>query len=211
MKKTKDGAAIRRQKMSERKLSKVELYVPERIKARLKISEPAMQEGASFRLLPPVNFTKDINSKGLDFMTDVSPWTATSLHDELTASELLDSESVTLKLVEGLKPSIEVHYEDLEQTAVMAVEGEQILISLLICPVADVSNSAEMNATFLKAHKFLPLSTIGIVTVNGNDYYELFGALSSRSLVTSVATEIMALEENYVEVVSALSETSQAA
>jgi len=144
-------------------------------------------------------------------MTDVSPWTASSLYEELMAADLLDQDSISIKLVEGLNPSIEITYDDLERTAVMAVHGEQILISVLICPTSDVADKAVMNEKLLKAHKYLPLSTVGITTINGQDFYELFGALSSRSLVSSVATEIMALGENYEEVVSAFVEISDAA
>lgn len=209
---SKNGAARRRQLMKERNLEKVEVYVPAHIKVRLKVSELAMQEGASFRLLPPVTFSREItSSKELNFMTDVSPWTASSLYEELLAADLLDQDSITLKRVEGLNPSIEVTYDDLERTAVMAVYGEQILISLLVCPTSDVADKVAMNEKLLKAHKYLPLSTVGITTINGQDFYELFGALSSRSLVSSVATEIMALGENYEEVVSAFVEISDAA
>lgn len=209
---SKNGAARRRQLMKERNLEKVEVYVPAQIKARLKAAEAAMQEGASFRLLPPVHFSRNlVSSKGLNFMTDITPWTAGSLYEELSSADLLDQDSVSLKLVEGLNPSIEVTYKDLDLTAVMAVHGEQILISLLICPTADVANTADLNEKLLRAHKYLPLSTVGIVTIHGEDFYELFGALSSRSLISSVATEIMALGENYEEVVSAFVEVSNAA
>jgi uncharacterized protein YjfI (DUF2170 family) len=209
---SKSGAARRRQLMKERNLEKVEVYLPARTKARLKASETAMQEGASFRLLPPVTFSrKTTSSKELNFMTDVSPWIAGSLYEELLAADLLDQDSISIKLVEGLNPSIEVTYDDLGRTAVMAVHGEQILISVLICPTSDVADMAAMNQKLLKAHKYLPLSTVGITTINDQDFYELFGALSSRSLVSSVASEIVALGENYAEVVSAFVEISDAA
>lgn len=212
MKSNESPAARRRQLMKDLNLEKVEVYVPARTKERLKACEEAMRQGASFRLLPPVTFSRAMtSSKDLNFMTDVSPWTASSLYEELLSSDLLDQDSVALKLVDGLNPSIEVTYTDLERTAVMAVHGEQILISLLICPTADVVDTASMNAKLLKAHKYLPLSTVGITTINGADFYELFGALSSRSLVSSVVTEIMALSENYAEVVSAFVEVSNAA
>lgn len=209
---SKSGAARRRQLMKERNLEKVEVYVPARTKTRLKAGEAAMQEGAAFRLLPPVYFSRNmLSGKGVDFMSDISPWTARSLYEELEAADLLDQDSIRLKLVEGLNPSIEITFEDIDQTAVMAVHGEQILVSLLICPTSDVANNANMNEKLLKAHKYLPLSTIGITAINGVDYYELFGALSSRSLISSVATEVMALGENYEEVVSAFIEVSDAA
>lgn len=212
MKNDRNGAARRRQHLKDQGLYKVEIYVPERTKKRLKEAEAAFQSGAAFRLLPPTQLTNAINnSKGSKFMTDVSPWTAKALYEELVAADLLDESSVSLKLVEGLNPSIEVVFNDLDRTAVMAVHGEQILVSLLICPTADIQDTAAMNEKLLKAHKYLPLSTIGITSINGKDFYELFGALSSRSLLASVATEINALGENYEEVVSGFVEIVEAA
>ncbi len=207
-----NAAARRRELMKERDLHKVEVYVPLRMKEQLKETEHALREGAALRIFPPRTLSQEMmTSKGSKFMTDVSPWTAKALFDELNGTDLLDQDAIALKLVEGMNPSIEITYTDLDRTAVMAVHGEQILVSLLICPVADVANTSGMNEKLLKAHKYLPLSTIGITTINEQDFYELFGALSSRSLLTSVATEIAALAENYEEVVSAFVEVADAA
>jgi len=196
-------AAKRRQMFEAQNLKKVELYVPEHMKKVLKDYEFALRSGAAIRLLPPTDFTPQLSSKkGLDFMNDVSPWTPKTLFEELTNTDILPSDAVALELVDGVHPHLEITYLDLDRKAVMVVEGEQILISILICPVAEVSNPAAMNETLLKTHKVLPLSTIGICTLNGMDFYELFGALSSRSLLNSVALEIMALADNYEEVVS---------
>ncbi|UTW59631.1 DUF2170 family protein [Kordiimonas sp. SCSIO 12603] len=207
-----NAATRRRQLMKEKNLHKVEVYVPERMKKQLKDTEPALREGSAICVFPPHTLTQEMmTSKGSNFMTDVSPWTAKALFEELSSSDLFDQDAISLKLVEGMNPSIEITYTDLDRTAIMAVHGEQILVSLLICPIADVADQTALNEQLLKAHKYLPLSTIGITTINGQDYYELFGALSSRSLLTSVATEIAALAENYEEVVSAFVEVANAA
>lgn len=212
MTKLSNNAARRRQLLKEQKLLKTEIYVPERMKIQLKNAEPALREGSAIRVFPPVKLSMQMmTSKGSEFMTDVSPWTASALYEELISTDLLNRDAVALRLVDGLNPSIEIEYIDLGQTAVMAVHGEQILVSLLICPISEISNPAMLNEKLLKAHKYLPLSTIGITTINGQDFYELFGALSSRSLLTSVATEIAALAENYEEVVSAFIEVFEAA
>lgn len=212
MVKTISAAARRRQLFKEYNLKKIELYVPEHIKTQLKKAENALRCGSAFRILPPTDFTQQLmTTEGVKFMIDVSPWTAKTLFEEFAASDLLPVEGVKLSLIEGVSSYIEVDYINLDRKAIMIVEGEQILVSILICPVTEVTDSAAMNETLLKTHKFLPLSTIGITTINGTDFYELFGALSSRSLLNSVATEIMALEENYEEVVSAFIDLADAA
>lgn len=212
MAKAETAAQRRRKLMEEHNLKKVELYVPESIKAELKKAEEALRAGSGIRILPPVQHTKYLTtSDGAKAMTTVTPWTVRTLFEEFEKSDLLPQEDIKLELVEGVSPSLEVSYEDLDRKAVLVVEGEQILVSILVCPVADVADSKELNETLLKTHKFLPLSTIGITTINGQDYYELFGALSSRSLLNSVATEIIALADNYEEVVSAFVELTEAA
>lgn len=201
------SAARRRQMLKKRNLLKAEVYVPDRMKRQLKELEPALREGSTLRIFPPLRLSHDMmTNKGLDFMTNISPWTADALFAELAHSDLLDPNTIGLKLIDSFNPSIEIDYIDLGRTAVMTLHGEQILVSLLICPVDDVTDKSAMNEQLLKAHKYLPLSTMGITSINGQDFYELFGSLSSRSLLTSVATEIMALAENYEEVVTAFNE-----
>ena len=46
------------------------------------------------------------------------------------------------------------------------------------------------------AHKLVPLSTVGINTYDGDDYYVAFGALSARSSDEDIALEVAMLFRN---------------
>ena len=82
-----------------------------------------------------------------------------------------------------------------------------MLASVLLWPVASVGDEAAFNAELLRDHKLLPLSTFGITAgPDGRPWYELFGALSTRSTVDSVLTEIITLGDNTLEIAEAYRE-----
>ncbi|WP_108651812.1 DUF2170 family protein [Dongshaea marina] len=80
--------------------------------------------------------------------------------------------------------------------AFLAVSGEQILIESLLFPVTAVKDPNAFNATVLRTHKLFPLSTVGISTINGDEYYSAFGALSAQSKLESISIEVAALFNN---------------
>ena len=67
----------------------------------------------------------------------------------------------------------------------VAASGEQILAGVLLTRADDVPRREAFERFLLSTHKLVPLSTFGITSVNGEEWYELFGALSSRSRITS--------------------------
>lgn len=137
-------------------------------------------------------------------MTEVDNWTVTSLYRALTDGDYFDSHAISFDMMEGAMPHIVVDFKDLDAKAPLLIVGEQILISLLLMPVDAVPDEAATNRRMLEIHKMLPLSTIGITYVNGRAFYELFGALSAKSALTSVVTEIAVLAENYQDVLDGL-------
>ena len=48
-------------------------------------------------------------------------------------------------------------------------------------------------------HKLIPLSTFGISEIDGTEWYELFGSLSSRSSAEALIEEVAVLAANAVE------------
>lgn len=82
---------------------------------------------------------------------------------------------------------------------VMSVEGEQMLASTLLWKRSDIEDAASFDEQALRTHKVLPLSTIGITTLNGEDWYELFGALSASSTLDNIVLELNTLVHNALD------------
>lgn len=75
--------------------------------------------------------------------------------------------------------------------AFITVSGEQLLVESLLCPVAQIRDTAAFDALILRTHKnVFPLTTLGITTIGDKEYYAAFGALSSESKSETVMIEI---------------------
>lgn len=85
----------------------------------------------------------------------------------------------------------------------LAISGEQILVESLLFSVADVKDNAALNDEILRTHMLFPLTTVGISTVGGEDYYTAFGALSAQSKAESVLIEIDTLFQNVAAFIDA--------
>lgn len=80
--------------------------------------------------------------------------------------------------------------------AYVAVSGEQIIVESILFASSAVTDHPGLNEQILKTHQVFPLTTIGISSVEGEDYYVAFGALSSQSKEASVVIEVEALFDN---------------
>jgi uncharacterized protein YjfI (DUF2170 family) len=85
----------------------------------------------------------------------------------------------------------------------LAISGEQILVESLLFSVADVADTSALNEEVLKTHMLFPLTTVGISSVGGEDYYTAFGALSAQSKEESVLIEIDTLFQNVAAFIDA--------
>jgi uncharacterized protein len=81
----------------------------------------------------------------------------------------------------------------------MAASGEQILCSALLTPCDAIPQRAAFEHRALSIHKLIPLSTFGITDFDGAEWYELFGALSSRSDAAALVEEVAVLAANAVD------------
>ncbi|MEM1306922.1 MAG: DUF2170 family protein, partial [Pseudomonadota bacterium] len=81
----------------------------------------------------------------------------------------------------------------------VTASGEQVLMSVAITPRSDVPNAAEFDRLLLVTHKLIPLSTFGLTTIDGAEWYELFGSLSAASRASVVIEEAATLAVNAVE------------
>ncbi len=89
-------------------------------------------------------------------------------------------------------------YGDL--SVIATVGDKQITAEIVICPTADVADVNAANDAFMRLQKPLPLSSIAIETINGEDNYVVFGALSSTSKLSNVALEVNLLAVNALNV-----------
>ena len=78
----------------------------------------------------------------------------------------------------------------------LAISGEQIIVESLLFAIDEVKDSAALNEEILRTHMIFPLTTIGISSVAGSQYYTAFGSLSSQSKKESVLIEIATLFQN---------------
>jgi uncharacterized protein YjfI (DUF2170 family) len=78
----------------------------------------------------------------------------------------------------------------------IAISGEQILVESLLFAESEVADVSALNAAVLRSHMIFPLTTVGISSINGEDYYTAFGSLSAQSKESSVLIEIETLFQN---------------
>lgn len=78
----------------------------------------------------------------------------------------------------------------------LAISGEQILVESLLFSADQVANKAALDHEILSTHMVFPLTTVGISTINGQEYYTAFGALSAQSKADSVVIEVETLFQN---------------
>jgi uncharacterized protein YjfI (DUF2170 family) len=132
-------------------------------------------------------------------MTDIA-WTVRTLKAALDQSEAVRAGEFGLRIVEGADPVLLVtmhQHGDLE--AFVNVSEEQIAASVLLWPCDEQPDRAAFNEFLLKAQKLVPLSNFGIATVDGRDFYELFGELATTSSLDTIVIELRALAENAIE------------
>ena len=175
---------------------KREIWIPPDYTKILKDCETALRAGV-MPIVPRTVTERKMNENG--------NWTTESLYQALAQSGPAGDGEIEVELVEGADPGIlvtMVEFGDLP--LLMSVSGGQILVDTLLWPVEDVDNAAAFNAMLLKTHKLLPLSTFGIRPgPDGRDYYEMFGALSSGSILESILFEIETLADNALQAAEA--------
>ncbi len=185
-----------RARLRERGFVKREIWIPPEFVTVLMDCQTALRAG----VIPFI--PKSVRERT---MSQDENWTTESLCAALAQSEPASSGDFVVELVEGADPGIlitMVEFGDLP--LLMSVSGGQILVDTLLWPVDEVADAADFNATILKTHKLMALSTFGIrAGPDGKDYYELFGALSAGSILESVIFEIETLADNAMQAAEA--------
>lgn len=132
-------------------------------------------------------------------MTDIA-WTVRTLHAALDGCAAVREGEFTPRMVEGADPVLLVtmhEHGDLE--AFVNVSEAQIAASVLLWPCDEQPDRSAFNEFLLKAQKLVPLSNFGIATVDGRDFYELFGELATTTSIETIAIELRALAENAID------------
>jgi uncharacterized protein len=189
-----------RNRLREQGFVKKEVWILPENARRLALYELELRESAKQQVsrgLLPV--------KGESRMTDaVNRWTTQSLHDALVKADLFASKRAELELIEGVAPALHItmcEYGDLP--LFVTVSGEQILVEARLWSLEEVNNPALFNETVLRTHKYFPLSTISLDKIDGEDWYHMFGALSSASGLQDVLFEIEILASNVIQATEA--------
>lgn len=88
---------------------------------------------------------------------------------------------------------------DDELEAYVYIGEQQIIVETTLFPANKITDKATMNDLILRTHHLLPLTTICINTIGGEDFYTAFGALSVDSKGSVIVEEVETLFANVGE------------
>lgn len=132
-------------------------------------------------------------------MTDIA-WNIRSLKTALAGCPAVQSGEFTPRVVEGADPVLLVTmHEQGDLEVFVNVSEAQIAASVLLWPCDEQPDRPRFNEFLLKAQKIVPLSNFGIATVDGRDFYELFGELATTTSLDTIVIELRTLAENAIE------------
>ena len=132
-------------------------------------------------------------------MTDIA-WTVRTLKAALDGSAAVADGEFSVRVIEGADPVLlaTMHQQgDLE--VFVNVSEAQIAASVLLWPCDEQPDRTAFNEFLLKAQKLVPLSNFGIATIEGRDFYELFGELATTTSLDTIVIELRTLAENAIE------------
>lgn len=153
--------------------------------------------------------TEQLFMEGSQSMIEtIKSWTTTELYKSLKSETPFADKRASIELIEGIEPTLHITMHDYGDLPIyVTVAGEQILAEAILWSADEVSDIAGLNDAVLRTHKYFPLSTISIDNVSpGKDYYHMFGALSSTSILANIIFEIEVLASNVIQATEAYEE-----
>ncbi|WP_077354723.1 YjfI family protein [Brevundimonas sp. LM2] len=127
-------------------------------------------------------------------------WTVPAIKRALEESSLVREGELTLRVLEGADPVLLATMNEYGDLPIyLSVGGEQIVVSVLLWPVSEQTDTARFNEFLLKAQRVVPLSNFAITTVGDQDVYELMGELSSKTTLQTILIELRTLAENAID------------
>lgn len=199
-----ERTARRRRKLLEKGLKRVEVWVRPTDAPLIQDIATHLRRGSIIHVSPPrVPSSGNRNTLEEHEIMEAlsSPWTIETLKQAIQDSDdLLPGEFECRKSV-GASPVLEVAVEAAGGvTLFVAVQDEQIVTTTMLWARADQEDPVAFEAMMLRAHKVcLPLSALSIDTIDGQEYYELFGTMSARSTVQSIIVEFRTIANNAIE------------
>jgi len=135
-------------------------------------------------------------------------WTTANLFDALKTVELFKADLASVEKIHGVEPILYIVMHEFGDLPIfLTVSGEQIIAESVLWPATAVKNTNQFNEVILRTYKYFPLSTINLEKSDlDGDYYYMFGALSARSVLTSVVFEIETLAANVIQATEEYSE-----
>lgn len=152
-------------------------------------------------------------AKGVTNMDSVidTAWTIPALKAALESSNLLREGELTAQVIEGADPVLLVKMQEYGDLPIYVSAGPlQMVLSTILWPVDEQEDQTEFNVFLLKAQKLVPLSNFGISTIDGRDYYELFGEISAKTTLQTIIIELRTLAENAIDAAGDLRESFRA-
>lgn len=184
-----------RRRLREQGLVKKEVWIlPENAKQLAKVEKRLRQPQTSEQVDGDQRMTTNANA-----------WTTISLFRALEQTELFQGGEAVIELIEGAESSIHIIMHEFGDLPVfLTVAGEQIIVEAVLWPESDVRDPTGFHEAVLRTHKYFPLSTISLDALSdGIDYYQMFGALSSTSLLDNIVFEIEVLATNVIQATEA--------
>lgn len=184
------------EKQKAKGLKRVEVRVPEEYADEIKRVAEALRAGATVSLTPANFETEELHMSQND-----APWNLQGLKEAIEQSDFVAEGEFVLEIIEGAEPVMVVRVPELGDLELfLSVNGEQIITSVLLWPCEDQEERAAFEGMMLRNHKkYLPLSALGITEIYGKEWYELFGTMSSRSVLQSVVTELRTVAQSAVD------------
>lgn len=187
-----------RERLREQGLIKKEVWIlPEHSKTLMGLEKQLRQPAVSTQLV-----------KQEGGMSAAPIWTTDRLYEALASIDLFRNGGADIELVQGADPSMHLVMREFGDLPVfVSVIGEQIIVESVLWPVAAVRDEGDFNRQVLCTQKLFPLSTIGIErTLDGEQCYIMFGALSAESSLSNVVLEIETLADNVIKATEAYEE-----
>lgn len=129
-------------------------------------------------------------------------WTSNKIDQALEQSCFYTQHNISKTLVDAGIVMTFHEYGDLP--VVLAAGEQQILVEVALVERNEFSEPEKIDYQLLNTHKYLPLSTIAIEKIDGQDWYVLFGSLSTQSKIEVIGEALIALVSNTFSVIDAL-------
>lgn len=214
-----DRTARRRRKLEKAGLRRTEVWVRPVDVPLIHFIADRIRNGAIVSISPPSRPDDSDGpgegkaSKGTDMEAVSSPWTVESLKQAIEQDENLVDGEFVCTISQGAEKVLEVVVAAAGDIRLyVAINGDQIITTTLLWPRDDQEDPAAFEAMMLRAHKvYMPLSALSVDAIDGREYYELFGSMSARSVLSSVIMEFRTIANNALELARDLGPQADAA